>query len=346
MSALDFADLVTSTLNDLGPFNAMQQIAQNKQRLEVLSRWMREEKVNIHSGVAIQRQLMVQDNGAARFCEPTADDVVNLTDVLKTMQVPWVHCETSWMVVRQHTLMNRSPAAIVDNVMAQRNAAMLSLHDVVETKVWGTAPSSSNTTDPWGVFYWIVSDTTNTGFYGGSPTGDGKIANINLAGLPNPQSFNNYTDHYSAVTPSDAIPKMRDAHHYTNFVSPVDMKDYTTGAGDDYRVYGNRATVRGFEEVAAAQGDMGIRDIAVVNGFELTFHMNPIRTVSALDGRTDNPIVMINHSVFGFSALEGDYLHEQESPSPNKHNIMRYHVDLTGNFVCTDRRRQAVLVKV
>lgn len=343
---LDFADLVLGARNNMGPYNQYSQIAQNRQRLEVLSKWFREDKVTVRGGVAIQRQLMVGLTGAARFCQPTDSDVVNITDILKSIQVPFVHCETSWMVVRQHVLMQRNEYAIVDYIQAQKDSSMLDLHEKIETMTWGAAVTASNNTDPWGVFTWLVSDTSNTGFYGGSPFGDGTIAGLTLASLPNSQAFNNYTDHYSVVSPQDAVSKMRDAEYYIGFIPPVDMNDYYNGSGNDERVYANRNTVKGFEDIAMAQGDLGITDIAAVNGIELSFRKHPIRTISALDSRTDNPIVMLDHRTFSPQVLEGDYLYESETQSPDRHNVMRFHIDMSFNFICTNRRRNALLVKV
>lgn len=345
LTATDFADLVSSTLNELGPYDAYQQIAQTKQRFEVLSRWFKQDKMTLDAGVAIQRQLMVADTGAAEHNEVTAEDNVNLADILKSITVPWRHALTKWMVVRQHVLMNRKPAAILNNIKAQRNGAMLSLHDEMENKAWAAAPSASNKTDPWAVQYWIVKNAT-TGFYGQSPTADNLIAGLNLAQLPNTQAFNNYSGTYGANTPSDLLTKMRDMHHYTNFVSPIDQTDYTTGAGDSYRVYANRNTVRGFEDIAMSQADLSLRDIQSVDGWNLNFHGNPIRTITALDSATDDPVYFICHDVFKPVALEGDYLEETRNMAPKNHNIEQYFVDLSYNFLCVDRRRNGVIYKV
>ncbi len=142
------ADLVTATLNELGPYNAVQQICQLYQDYEVIPRWFKNLKLG--TGVAIQRQLMVGDgtNGPARHVSPTAEDTVNLPDILKKIVIEWVHAETSWAVVRQEVLMNSGKEAILDYIESQRNYAMLQLFTEMEEKAWGAAPSSSNTTDP------------------------------------------------------------------------------------------------------------------------------------------------------------------------------------------------------
>lgn len=339
----DFADLVQGTLKELGPYNAVQQIAQNKQRYEVLSRWFKD-KTTLESGNSIQRQLMVGDGttGPAEHNSPTDEDQVNLTDILKSITVPWRHALTKWMVVRQHMLVNRKPAAILDVIEQNRNWSMLSLHDEMERKAWGTAPTSSNTNDPWAVKYWVVQNAT-LGFNGGSPTGDNLIAGIDLSALPVSGQFNNYSGTYTLLTPGDAMPKLRTMHRKIGFMSPITMKDYTEGSGDTHRVYCNEATITGFEEVAMANADLSLRDVASVDGLNLSFKKNPIVWIPALDSDTNNPIYMLNHGVFKPVGLEGDYLHEEQQPAPKQHNIVQYFVDLTYNYMCVDRRRQGVL---
>lgn len=337
-----FADLVASTLNELGPYDAVQQIAQEKQDYEVLPRWFKQDKIELGSGVAIQRSLMVANNGAARHAAPTAVDQVNLADVLKNITVQWVHADTSWMVIYQHALMNRDPSAILNQIKAQRTAAMLSLHEEMENKAWGDAPASTNTDDPWGIKYWIVKNATE-GFTGGSPTGDNLIAGLNLTTLPTAGHYKNWSNTYTAITPTDLMPKWRKMHRQTRFRSPVDMKDYMTGSGDDYRYYTNDAGIAGIEEVLAAQADLSIRDVYSVDGMSATFKGNPIRWIAALDSDTSNPVYAVNHSVFQPVCLKGDNLRETRNMAPRNHNIEQYFVDLSYNFLCVDRRRCGVL---
>ncbi len=349
--ATSFADLVTSTLNDLGPYNVYEQVAQTRQKFEVLSHWLKEDKVNVGSGVAIQRQLMVGDGstGPARHASPMTADNVNLADILKKIQVEWVHADTSWMVVRQHMLMNRQPSAILSYIESQRNWAWLSMFEEMETKAWGTAPTSSNTDDPWGVKYWVVTNSS-TGFNGAGPGGATSIAGLTFTNLPGDQKqFNNYTTTYTlaaGITAQDAMPKLRTAYRKIGFESPLTMKDYQTGAGDNYRLYTNETGIGGFEEICMANADLSLRDVASVDGLNLSFKKNPIIWISALDSDTTNPVYMINHSVFAPHVLEGDYLTESDVSAPRQHNIREYFVDLTYNFVCVDRRRCAVIYGV
>lgn len=348
LEASSFADLVAATLKELGPYDTVSQIAQEKQRLEVLSRWFKNFKDSLESGYAIQRNLMVGDgtNGPARHVSITAPNNYNLADVLKQITVPWRHAETSWMVIRQHVLMNRRPSAIVNQIEAQRDYSMLKMHEEMERKAWGAAPSSSDTTSPWAVKYWVVQNAT-TGFYGGSPTGDGLIAGITLSGLPQAgQVFQNYSGTYSAITPGDGLAKLNTMHRKVGFISPVTMKEYTDGSGNMQRVYVNETTISGFEQLCMQNGDLSLTDIAKVDGLNLAFRRNPIIWIPYLDDDTNNPIYMLDHSSFKPVVLEGDDMFESRNQAPLNRNVEQYAVDLSYNYVCTNRRMNGVLYQV
>lgn len=337
------ADLVTATLNELGPYNAVQQICQMYQQHEVIPRWFK--NLQTATGVAIQRQLMVGDgtSGPARHVSPTTEDTVNLPDILKKIVVEWVHAETSWAVIRQEMLMNSGKEAILDYIQSSRNYSMISLFDEMETKAWGTAPASSDTFNPWAIKYWIVQNAT-IGFNGGSPTGDNRIAGLDLTTLPGSGlQFNNYSGTYAAATPSDLITKMRTMYRAIRWTSPVPMKQYDNGPSDNYIIYCNETSTTAFEDIASAQGDLGIRDVAAVDGGDLVFKKHPIKHIFALDSDTNNPVYMVNHNAFRPKVLKGDNMVESMSPAANLHNVVTHHVDLTYNYENTNRRSNGVL---
>lgn len=344
LEATDFADLVASTLKNLGPYDTVSNIAQDKQHYEVLSRWFQNYKDTLESGPSIQRNLLVGDgtDGAAEYNEVTAEDNVNLIDILKQITIPWRHAKTSWMVVRQHVLMNRKPSAIVNYIQKQRDYAMLCFHKVLERKAWGTAPTSSDVLSPWGVRYWVVQNAS-TGFYGGSPTGDDLIAGINLTLLPVTGQFNNYSGTYAAATPGDLLAKMNTMHRKCGFVSPVTMKEYSSGTGNMQRVYCNETSITGFEQMCMANGDLSLTDISKVNGLQLSFRNHPIKWIPELDAETNNPVYMLDHSTFKPVVLEGDDMFETRNMAPRNHNIEQYFVDLSHNYECTNRRLNGVI---
>jgi hypothetical protein len=340
LTALDIQDLVASTLYDLGPMR-FQQVAQSLQYYEVFSKWFKKDRVMFDSGIGIQRTLMNKlDSVSAKHVGLTDTDQVNIPEVLDQLQIPWRHVQTHWALIYQtDILMNRGKSLILNVIKPKRAAALLGLVEELEERAWGDAPGANDKTIPYGIQYWIVENAT-TGFNGGAPTGHTTVGGVSLTETPN---FKNYTARYTSVTKSDLIKKMRTAHRKVRFMSPVTIKDYRGAVGERYRIYVNESVISSMEDLGEGQNENLGRDIASMDG-TITFRRNPVIWVPKLDERTDGPVYMVDHSTFYPVCLKGDYLRESEATkAPNQHNVYQVFVDMTYNFLCIDRRRNAVL---
>jgi hypothetical protein len=265
---------------------------------------------------------------------------VNIPEVLDQLQIPWRHVQTHWALIYQtDILMNRGKSLILNVIKPKRAAALLGLVEELEERAWGDAPGANDKTIPYGIQYWIVENAT-TGFNGGAPTGHTTVGGVSLTETPN---FKNYTARYTSVTKSDLIKKMRTAHRKVRFMSPVTIKDYRGAVGERYRIYVNESVISSMEDLGEGQNENLGRDIASMDG-TITFRRNPVIWVPKLDERTDGPVYMVDHSTFYPVCLKGDYLRESEATkAPNQHNVYQVFVDMTYNFLCIDRRRNAVL---
>ena len=340
LTATDIADLVAGTLDDLGPLK-FQQIAQNLQYYEVFSKWFKKDKVAFDSGIGIQKTLMNKlDSTSSKHVGLLDTDQVNIPDVIDQLTVPWRHAQTSWSLIYQtDILMNRGKSLVFNVIKPRRAAALLGLVEELEDKAWGAAPGVNDKLLPYSIQYWVV-ENSSTGFNGGAPTGHTTVAGVSLTDSP---TFKNYTADYTNVTKSDLIKKLRTAHRKIRFVSPVTVDDYRGAVGDRYRLYVNETTISNFEDVGESQNENLGRDVASMDG-TITFRKHPIIWVPKLDARTDDPVYLIDHSTFYPVCLKGDYLRESEATkAPNQHNVYQVFVDLTYNYVCVDRRRNAVL---
>jgi hypothetical protein len=335
----DIADLVKGTLKELGRLK-FQQIAQNLPDYEVFPVWFKKDRVAFDSGIGIQRTLMNRLSGAARHVGLMDTDSTNISDVIDQLSIPWRHAQTTWGFIFQETLQNRGEALIFNVVKPRRADAMISLVEELESKAWAAPTSSTDKTNPYGIPYWIVKNAT-TGFNGSYPSGFTDVAGISLTTTPN---FKNYTGQYVTVSKADLIKKLRTAKRKCNFKSPVDIEDYRGGKGERYRLYTTESVFSTFEDVGESQNENLGRDIASVNGFDLSFRGHPIRWVPALDTDTQNPVYGVDHSTFMPVCLKGDYLRESDAkPVPFQHNCYAIFVDLTYNYLCFDRRRNWVL---
>lgn len=340
LTALDIADLVATTLRDLGPLR-FQQIAQNLQYYEVFSKWFKKDKVVFDSGIGIQRTLMnALDSTSSKHVGLMDTDQVNIPDVLDQLQIPWRHAQTSWALIYQtDILMNRGKSLILNVIKPRRAAALLGLVEELEERAWGAAPASTDKLLPYSIQYWLVENAT-TGFNGGAPSGHTTVGGVSLTDSP---TFKNYTADYNANTKGDLIKKLRTAHRKIRFKSPVTIQDYRGGVGDRYRLYVNENTISGFEDIGESQNENLGRDLASMDG-TITFRRHPIIWVPKLDARTDDPVYMVDHSTFYPVCLRGDYLRESDATkAPNQHNVYQVFIDLTYNYLCVDRRRNAVI---
>lgn len=334
----DIADLVKGTLKDLGRLK-FQQIAQNLVDYEVFNQWFKKDKVTFDSGIGIQRTLMNRLSGAAKHVGLLDPDNVNITDVIDQLNIPWRHAQTSWGFIYQETLMNRGEALIFNVVKPRRAAAMIDLVEELESKAWATPASSADKINPYGLPYWVVKNSA-TGFNGSYPGTWTDVAGVNLTTSP---GFKNYTAYYVTVSKADLIKKLRTAHRKIRFVSPIDIDDYRNGK-DKYKLYVNETTVSSIEDIGEAQNENLGRDVASMEGGSMAFRGHPIRYAPALDADTGNPVYMIDHSTFMPVCLKGDYLRESDAAKKaGQHNTYEVFVDLSYNYLCVDRRRNAVI---
>lgn len=340
----DIRDLATGTLKRLGRLR-FSQIAQNRQNYEIMGRLLRKNKVQFEDGIGIQRNVMTEHSGAARMTGLHEVDNVNITDHMRTIDIPWRHTTVAYAWERREMLTNRGFSRIYDLLQARRTERMISLVELMEQQGWDLPDSATNKLDVFGFPYWIVSDTTE-GFNGTEPSAfsTNGVGNLLTSVAPN---WKNYTFQYAAVSKDDLISKMRTMYRKIRFKSPVDVPDYRHGVGDMYRVYVNETTIKEMEDLGENQNENLGRDLATMDGV-MTFRRNPVIWVPELDENEvyTDPVYMVNLNYFYPVFLKGDYLRETEPrQAPNQHNTWQVHIDLTWNMLCTDRRRQGVGTK-
>lgn len=340
LHAQNEADMIAGTLRDLGP-NAFSQIAQELTNYEVMSRWLREDRIVFGSGYGIRRTLLALTQDVARHTGLHGTITPNQTDHLKHLQVDWAHAQTHWVYERRDRLMNKSKSLINDIIKPRRWNAMYSMAKLLEEAAWSSPPVDTYT-EPFGIPHWIVKNGT-TGFNGGTPGSWTTVGGVNLTTVP---TFKNYTGTYTNFTKADAIKTMRTAARKTDFQSVADINEYRGEKGSRFRLYVNEATMSAMEDVGEGQNENLGRDLAPYDG-SIVFHRHPIRYIPFLDASTDNPVFMIDHNSFTPVILTGDYLYEHPpEKGANQPNSWYIVVDLSYNYICMDRRRNTVIYAV
>lgn len=359
-----FADLVKITLNELGR-NRFSDLASRITDYEVMSRILKRNKVEFHTGTGLHRNVMVDQSKVASHNALYSQDEINVPEVMDSLTVPFRHSTTNYAFDRREVTMNEGAQKIVDLIKTRRADAMLSLVELMEATFWGDpVVLASDKITPYSINNWVAAATQvseeGTFFAGGA----------NIAGGLTADRWANYTDRYDGLTvgnmKADLILKLRKAHRRIGFKSPVDIPDYRERAGDNYRIYTNLDTITALESEAEIQNDSLGNDLAPMDG-AVSFRKNPIVYVPKLDQDESsadftepinttvnpgvsalslkNPIYMINWSVLKAFFLKGEFLREtgplQRSAA---HNTYQVHTDLSWNTVCTNRRKLAVLV--
>ena len=341
LQASDIGDLVTTTLNELGRLK-FTDLMSDYQNTIALKRTMKKGKMTFDSGKAVSFNVITNHNDSARFVGLGATDVVDVPNVMTTGEVPWRHITWNWAIEGREEVMNASPAKIVDIVKTRRIAAFGSGIIKFEQRFWRT-PSANDTTNPYGIPYWIVKSntavTTNDGFNGNVPSGFTTVGGINPTTYPR---WRNYATQYTAVTKDDLIRKLRRAMVYTDFMPLVDeIPTYNTG--DDYAIYTNYNVLGTLEEILEDQNENLGNDIAPMDG-RVLFRKTPVVWAKELDLDTTNPVYGVNWGEFKAMGLRGWWMKEYaDDHVPGQHTVSATHTDSSFNWFCRNRRRNFVL---
>lgn len=341
LQAEDINDIVNGTLRKLNK-GKLRQIAQALQRYPVMKTWFRKDRIVLGDGYGIQHDLLDKlDETAADHVALFEEDNVAVPDVLSQLRVDWVHARTQWSYDVREPSMNRGESKIVDVVRARETAAMIKLADKLEAAAW-SVPSASNRKTPYGIPYYVVYNSTD-GHEGLAPTGFTTVANINPT---NNTKWRNYSATYVNVTYDDIVKLMRTAHRKCGFTPPVEGQ--SPHKMPRYRIYMDETTISDFEDVSRQQNDNLGPDVAKMDDTSV-FKKIPLVWIPYLDDNMtsgSNPVYMIDHACF-YPAVLGGHFFRRTGPqtSANSHNVKEVFRDITYQYVCIDRRPQAVIAK-
>jgi hypothetical protein len=359
----DLADLGIGTLDDLERLK-FSQIIQTLQGYEVMGKWLKKDKVKFKGGKGIKRTLMLKQDSVSGHVGLYDEDDINVADHLADMTIPWVHAKTAWAFeYRSDVLMNTGEALVQDVIKPRRINAMIDMADTLEAAGW-TCPAddSSNVTTPYGIPYWVVYNATE-GFTGTCAAHATNCGGINTTTYP---KWKNWSANYTTANYADLTRKMRKAHMSMNYKSPVDVPQLRGPLGERYRVYCDFDVAMDLEDSARQGNDNLGTDIASVSSKanrsrglsnmdgRVVFYGHPIIPVAHIEANgivapiattmttLTSPVYMIDHQSFYPVCLSGDYLRETAKTAPHQVNLKEVYVWLTYNFICINRRCNAV----
>lgn len=302
-------------------------------------------------GQGIEETLMINHGGRSRFVGEYDEDVVTVIDHLKKMKVNWTLLTDNLAYTRSEILNNRGPQRINSIIKPRRLAMYLRVAETMEETFFGT-PNADDDLTMWGLFYWIVKNTTQ-GFNGGLPAGFTRVGNISLTEVPN---FKNYTNQYTAVSKADLIDKMKTAHRQTKWKTPRKMSGVEGDTIDEKRfLLCNEDTLNTVENIGEAQNENLGRDLATYQAGmglkkdsdgEILFKRKPFVWAEALDSDTSDPIIGLDMSTFHMLTQAGDNMRLGSfKPAPQQHRVLQAHLDHRCQVLCTNRRNNWIMSK-
>lgn len=352
------ADLIATTLKDLpkGQFEIMW----DSQHYE-FGRIYQENRRLIDGGTSIQRNVILDRNGRAKYRRLYDTDQPSVDNNQHTIDVPWTQLSTdySWDVVE--LLRNRNSAKGFINLIESRKAERLwDFAELIEENGWNTPTSATDDLFPYGIPYYLNygdNGATTGGFVGktiryrGGTTGT-ICADIDASAEP---KWRNYVDFYTDVN-NGLLRKLRSAIRRTRFRPAPQVKSPgQDNVGSPIRMYSSDTTVTLLEEFGDLRDDNNEpKDLAnkmLQHNFDGTVFFNriPVVFIPHLDGVTvtdggsnsfsPEPIYCVDWTKLQPVVQEGYWMEESEPmTSRGQHTTFTVYLDGSHNNLCINRR--------
>jgi len=354
--ASQLLDLVAETLNDLP-----------KQVFEVLwtdqdyeaCRIYQQDRMVIDGGKQIERHVMLDHNGMARYRRYYDTDDPSVGDHMDAITVPWTQLTTnySWDELEIKHQMN-SAKGFIDLMKTKRIAGLWALADLIEDRFWKTPNSSTDKLYPYGVPYYLnminADEATNTeGFYGGTIRYQNASTGTACAGIDTAsvEKWKNYAAVYTNID-NTLMKQLRVAFMKTRFKAPLFINDPSDVRGMQKRMYADSDTIAELMDFADAKDDnhsgKDVLGRMIVNdGATCLINRLPLVWVPQLEGDTDpetgdttSPIYCVDFKYFRPVIHDGYWMRETK-PMTDKgqHTVYTVFLDGAHQNLCTNRRR-------
>lgn len=351
------ADLISTTLRDL-PKDTFE-VAWDSQNFE-FCRIYKEEKTEIDGGTSIQKNIILDRHGRARYRRLFDTDQPTVDQSQFQINVPWTQLSTdySWDVLE--LMRNKNSAKGFINLLKSRRVERLwDFAELIESKGWVTPTSSTDTLNPYGIPYYLnfLNNGVSAGGFFGSTiryqngTTGTVCAGIDAASEP---KWANYADTYSRID-NTLLRKLRSAVRRTRFRPASFMeKPGNDKVGSGTRLYAADDVVTELEDLADKRDDASTpQDLAgkMLHSFDGVTHFNrmPVVYIPQLDGYSitagggeafnPNPIYCVDWSKIQAVVQEG-YWMEEGKPMVDRGQHTTFTVFLDGchQNLCTNRR--------
>jgi hypothetical protein len=294
--------------------------------------------------------VMVNQGVGGRHGLLGEEDSIAVSDVMRYANGNMVHfSENVAWEQREILAAQNNPKKMFTLLKARRASVQLASLDTLEAALW-SAPTSAEEaeTAPMGIPFWIQKDSGASGngeFTGGDPSGfTGGAGGLASATYTN---WQNWVGVYAAVTDDDLGAKLQSAFLHLKFLAPTGYlgRDIQQPSGDKIKICVNEATYTAIKKMVKDQNDSVGFDIDPVdNGAR--FQRRAFDWIPYLDADTSNPIYLIDQAVLKAHHLKGDKFRETGPDKvAGRHNTIAVFVDLSYQYVATNRKRLGIIHK-
>jgi hypothetical protein len=345
----DLADLIAITLNDLPKQNF--EVQWDNQDYE-FCRIYQNERMVVDGGPNIERKVMLDHTGNARYRRAFDTDQPAVGDVMTTITVPWTQIGTNYSWDKVEIMRNKNSAkGFISLMKVRRIDGLWSLAELIEDRAWKAPDSATDDLNPNGVPYYInmfdASNNINTGagFVGASIQyaggGNGTICAGIDAGTET--KWRNYAAAYTAID-NAFLKAARLAFMYTRFKAPTfvnDPQEKRTGAK---RFYTDFDTVAELQQLADQKDDMHsgkdvLGNIKMDDTGLVYINRLPVVPIPQLNGADYTPVYCLDFSKFVPYIQDGYWMEETEPMTDRgQHTTFTVFLDGAHNNLCLNRR--------
>lgn len=357
VDANQLKDLLATTLKDLpkGQFEVMW----DSQEYE-FCRIYQKHRRQIDGGTSIQRNVILDRHGRARYRQLFDTDTVTVDNSQQTIDVPWTQLGTNYSWEILEILRNKSSAkGFINLIESRRVERMWDLAELIEEKGWTTPESATDKKNPYGIPYYInyLGNGVKAGGFEGKTIRytDGSTGTV-CAGIDagTHSKWRNYADTYTTVDNS-LLRKLRQAVRRTRFrPAPSVPRPGQDNVGSPISFYADDNTVTELEDLGDKRDDNNMpMDLAgkIQHKFDGAVYFNqiPIKFIPQLDSAvvTDgggnafspSPIYCVDWSKLQPVVQDGYWMEESEPQTDRgQHTTFTVFLDGSHNNLCINRR--------
>lgn len=351
-------DLTRTTIENK-PWDGRFTIGQELQRFPALDGMWREEKMEVEGGTSIDRYLMLDDSGTARWTRPYQNSEIQVRDTLTRMNVAFTQGDEHWAINKTEKSINRGAEAFLSMVKLRRVDAKKRIAKLLELSSWRAPDNASDDLNLMGVPYWIVpraaGQSDSEGSFSGTTVrfGDGTTSTTTATvDRSTWELFRNWTITYDEWG-MGVIDAMHKTLHRLGF-EPAQMVAAETANArrtmyERFRLYAGQDFNEAYHRlIRRSNTDLG-KDLAFAD-MRNRFYRIPMESVPALDPANNAqigayyPCYFIDHDVMKPVVRQGDWMVENEPMvDVTDHRTVVVFIDFQCQMLCDDVRRCGIL---